>query len=161
MTAIIDAVAPFKPGAEITASGARFVFRHPAQLGFRSACLIRLTMKPIGMISIANGDGLFTDFVEGLQSGQLYGLRAQGPWAPERGDRFDPSKLLVDPYATRLDRPFSYDPRLASFGEDTATLVPKAMLEQPLPPSTPASRYLSPGGLIYEIPVRAFTMLHP
>ena len=36
--------------------------------------------------------------------GQVYGLRAHGPWAPERGHRFNPAKLLLDPYAKVADR---------------------------------------------------------
>ena len=56
--------------------------------------------------------GIFTATVPG-GPGTRYGLRADGPFAPEQGHRFDPSKLLVDPYATRLDRPFAYAPALA------------------------------------------------
>src|SRR5690606_1411946 len=93
--------------------------------------------------------------------GARYGLRADGPWRPELGHRFDASKLLVDPYAIRLDRPFAYDPRLAEFGEDTQSIVPKAVLEAHLPPLNPGRPQFETGGLIYEIPVRAFTMLHP
>src|SRR5262245_44587830 len=44
-------------------------------------------------------------FFSGLAAGQLYGLRAHGPWRPEQGLRFNPAKLLVDPYAIRLIRP--------------------------------------------------------
>src|SRR5690349_15433800 len=38
-------------------------------------------------------------FVTGVQPGQLYGYRVTGPWAPDRGLRFDPDKVLLDPYA--------------------------------------------------------------
>lgn len=37
-------------------------------------------------------------FVPGVQAGQIYGFRAYGPFEPDRGLRFDPSKLLLDPY---------------------------------------------------------------
>jgi len=37
-------------------------------------------------------------FVPGLKAGQIYGYRVTGPWAPERGARFDPKKVLLDPY---------------------------------------------------------------
>jgi len=93
--------------------------------------------------------------------GTRYGLRAAGPFDPERALRFDPAKLLVDPRAKQLDRRFAYDPRLATLGVDTAALVPKAVLPAPLPPLVPALPRFIPGGLIYEINVRAFTMLHP
>ncbi len=39
--------------------------------------------------------------------GAHYGLRAHGPYAPREGHRFNPAKLLVDPYALQLDRPFA------------------------------------------------------
>jgi glycogen operon protein len=161
MAASGEAVAPFKPGAELTASGARFGVQAPGATGV-SVCLFDPADNETARHDLAtSGDGLFTGFVEGLQPGQRYGLRAQGPWRPERGDRFDRAKLLVDPYATRLDRPFTHDPRLALFGEDTAGLVPKAVLEPPLQSLNPGKPVFVPGGLVYELPVRAFTMLHP
>jgi glycogen debranching enzyme len=107
-----------------------------------------------------SSDGTFTATVPG-GPGTRYGLRADGPFAPERGDRFDASKLLVDPYATLLDRPFAWDPRLAEPGADTAALMPKAVAAD-LPPLVPAPPpVFRPGGLVYEIAVRPFTILHP
>lgn len=105
--------------------------------------------------------GLFHATVPGAGAGARYGLRADGPFAPERGHRFDVSKLLVDPHATRLDRPFAYDPRLGAFGVDTAALMPKAVVEAagPLVPAPPP--LFRPGGLVYELPVRPFSMRHP
>jgi glycogen debranching enzyme len=94
-------------------------------------------------------------------AGQRYGYRAEGTWAPEQGLFFDPSKLLVDPYATALDRRFSYDPRLAIRGEDTALLVPKAVVQTPNLPCDPPPPLFVPGGLIYELNVRSFTLRHP
>lgn len=94
-------------------------------------------------------------------SGTRYGYRAGGTWAPERGLWFDPAKLLVDPYAVELDRRFAYDERLGMAGADTSALVPKALVpfSPPLVPLEPP-RFVH-GGLIYEVNVRAFTILHP
>lgn len=50
----------------------------------------------------AVGDGLWGVFVPGLAAGQLYGLRASGPWRPEEGHRFNPARLLLDPWALAL-----------------------------------------------------------
>jgi glycogen operon protein len=47
-------------------------------------------------------------FVPGLRAGQAYGFRADGPWAPERGLRFDGERLLIDPYGTGLAVPAGY-----------------------------------------------------
>ena len=90
-----------------------------------------------------------------------YGYRADGEWAPEQGRWFDPAKLLVDPYARELDRRFVQDPRLTRFGEDTADLVPRAVVPAPSEPLVPAPPKFTRGGLIYEVNVRGFTKLHP
>ncbi|VWX48695.1 glycogen debranching enzyme [Novosphingobium sp. 9U] len=99
--------------------------------------------------------------LDGDLSGTCYGYRAEGVWAPERGHWFDPAKLLVDPYAQELDRAFVQHPRLAQFGSDTSDIVPRAVV----PACAVSAPVRSPlpvrGGLIYELNVGAFTMLHP
>jgi glycogen operon protein len=97
----------------------------------------------------------------GSHAGARYGYRAQGRWAPDEGLWFDSSKLLVDPCALELDRRFVYDPALATFGADTAALVPRAIVPGPLPEVPRQPPVFTPGGLIYEVNVRGFTMLHP
>ena len=112
----------------------------------------------------AEADGVFARFVPGLKAGTRYGFRADGEYAPERGLWFDPDKLLVDPYALEIDRQYVFDQRLSARrgeGTDTAPLLPKAIamaLPKPLPRRPPL---FDEGGLIYEVSVRAFTMLHP
>lgn len=49
-----------------------------------------------------SGNGIWAAFVPGLVAGQLYGLRASGPWQPEAGHRFNPARLLLDPWALAL-----------------------------------------------------------
>ena len=113
---------------------------------------------------------VFHGRIEGLAAETRYGFRVHGPWAPEKGHRFNPAKLLVDPYATRLDRPFRLDPtifdRRASGVErderDSAGAVPKAIVSAPTPirpvirpRSRPRDR------VIYELHVKGFTRLHP
>jgi glycogen operon protein len=108
--------------------------------------------------------GTHTAFVPGLVPGARYGLRADGPYAPAAGQWFDPAKLLVDPHAVALDRPFTWDPRLAAPREaacDNAPWVPKAIVTALPPPAAPPPPVFRPGGLIYELHVRGFTRLHP
>ncbi|MDK9697476.1 MAG: alpha-amylase family glycosyl hydrolase, partial [Siculibacillus sp.] len=108
--------------------------------------------------------------IEGLAAETCYGLRVHGPWAPEKGHRFNPAKLLVDPYAVRLDRPFRLDPTIfdrrasgaAQDDRDSAAVVPKGIVEAPTPirpvirpRSRPRDR------VIYELHVKGFTRLHP
>ncbi len=47
-------------------------------------------------------DGVFCGLLPGLGAGLVYGYRAHGPYAPERGHRFNPNKLLLDPYARQI-----------------------------------------------------------
>ncbi|MEO1541441.1 MAG: glycogen debranching protein GlgX [Pseudomonadota bacterium] len=106
------------------------------------------------------GDGVFRLAVPDLRDGVRYGYRVDGPFAPDDGHRCDPSKLLVDPYATELERPFTYHPDLGTFGADTDDLMPRAVLRKPLPAHR-GPPVFTPGGLIYELNVRGFSMLHP
>jgi glycogen operon protein len=94
-------------------------------------------------------------------SGARYGYRAAGEWAPEQGRWFDQAKLLVDPYAQELDRRFVQHPSLAEFGIETSAIVPRAIVPAPLAPVPSQSPRFACGGLIYELNVRSFTMLHP
>jgi glycogen operon protein len=106
---------------------------------------------------------------QGIVSGTRYGLRAHGPWDPANGMRFNPAKLLVDPWATAIDRPFRLHPALfdrdAPNPEDTAPLMPKAIVGVP-----EAAHSLGPAHrhdfdwdrqVIYELHVRGFSMTNP
>ncbi len=107
--------------------------------------------------------GVFSLFVPGLKPGARYGFRADGPYAPEKGLWFDPSKLLTDPYALTLDWPYRYNTLMAAprwQQVDTAAMMPKAIVTR-LPMVAHRPPCFRPGGLIYEINVRGFTMRHP
>ena len=97
----------------------------------------------------------------GDRHGMAYGYRAEGEWAPDKGLWFDPAKLLVDPHAVTLDRRFVQDPALARFGVDTAHLVPRALVPAAAEAVAVAAPVFARGGLIYEVNVRGFSLLHP
>ena len=109
-------------------------------------------------------------FVAGLAEGARYGLRAQGPYAPHDGHRFNGAKLLVDPYARALDRPFALHPAMYGAGAaddvrddtDSAPYVPKAIVT-PWPAAAAGPRLHVPWSetVVYELHVRGFTRLHP
>lgn len=114
--------------------------------------------------------GIHHGFLKGPGAGTRYGLRAYGPYAPERGLRFNPAKLLVDPYARALDRAFVHDPSLCGTAEDgsldprdTADLVPKAIATAPIraTPRPFAVNRLERPPLVYELHVKGFTRTHP
>jgi isoamylase len=117
-------------------------------------------------------------YVPGLKPGTLYGLRADGPYEPKRGLRFNPAKLLVDPYARALHGQVNTTPLIYPYKvgdendkeadlvidtRDSAPCVPKAVVltddfdwEGDRPPATPWHR-----ALVYELHVKGFTQLHP
>ncbi len=149
-----------RPGANIENGGVRF------SVDSASAHAIWLCLfdgEAETRIAMEKSGDAFTAFVPGIGEGARYGYRADGPFDPDRGRWFDPAKLLMDPHATRIDGPWRHDPRLALPREaafDTAPLVPKAIVERLLPVGRCPAMFRR-GGLIYEINVRAFSMLHP
>lgn len=96
--------------------------------------------------------------IKGLKVGTRYGFRVDGPWAPELGLRFDSSKLLVDPFAWALDGAFIYHHNLTLRGLDTAALVPKCVVQNPLPDVVQLPKHKPE--FIYELPVKAYTQRH-
>ena len=115
-------------------------------------------------------------YVPGLKPGALYGYRVHGPYDPENGHRFNPNKLLVDPYARELvgdiqwgQEQFGYDlnseEKDLSFNEaDSASKMPKCRVIDPKDydwsgdkrPNIPWSKTI-----FYETHVKGFTKLHP
>jgi glycogen operon protein len=114
-------------------------------------------------------------YLPDLRPGQLYGYRVHGPYDPARGHRFNPHKLLLDPYAKALHGAFRWSDalhgyRLGHKGEDlsldrrnSAPGVPKCRVVDTAftwagdrPPRRPWQ-----DTVIYELHVRGFTMRHP
>ena len=102
-------------------------------------------------------------FVPGLEPGQMYAYRAHGPFAPERGLRFDAEKVLLDPYGLAVAVPEAYDRDAASRPGDNAAVAMKSVVADPgrydwegdLPLKRPFAETV-----IYELHVRGFTR-HP
>jgi glycogen debranching enzyme len=141
--------------------GARFVV-HAASATQVWLCLFNKAGEETRLAMQAEG-GMHHVTVSGVKAGQRYGFRADGPWDPDAGQFHDPAKLLADPRATRFDSAWKHDARLAASRADaidTAGLVPKCVLEK-VAISKPPPPLHKPGGLIYEVNVRSFTMMHP
>ena len=149
-------------GATVTAEGVNFaVYSETASALYVS--LYDELDKEIDRFELdGHANNVHSCLIAGIGAGQKYGFRADGPYNPAQGFHFDPHKLLVDPYARRLDRPFVRSPRLRLPREDavdTAPLVPKAIVMGARnPPARP--RRKAPQ-LFYELNVRGFTMRHP
>ena len=101
--------------------------------------------------------------VPGLRPGQLYGFRAQGPFEPQIGMRFDPGKVLLDPYGRGVVVPRNYSRTIATLpGDNGASAMKSVVLDNSIynwegdtPLNRPPSR-----SIIYEMHVRGFTR-HP
>ena len=102
-------------------------------------------------------------FVPGVRPGQLYGYRVHGPAEPEHGLRFDPTKVLLDPYGRGVVIPKNYTPLAARQPGDNAATAMKNVVVDPsaydwegdAPLRRPSARTI-----IYEMHVRGFTR-HP
>jgi glycogen operon protein len=102
-------------------------------------------------------------YVPGLRPGQLYGYRVHGAYAPGEGLRHDPQKLLLDPYAREIGRPFRWTEEVLPVGLDTVHCAPLARVTAERadvganePPQTPWAETV-----VYELHVKGFTKLHP
>ncbi|MBO9581189.1 MAG: glycogen debranching protein GlgX [Sphingobium sp.] len=145
-------------GARLTEGGATFAVRAPRA---EAVTLCLFDGREERRHAMARRGDDWCGEVHGVVAGQRYGYRAEGIWAPAQGLWFDPAKLLVDPYATAIDQRFGWHPALNQYGVETAQLVPWSVLEAPLPDVARAAPVFARGGLIYEVNVRGFTMLHP
>ena len=77
-------------------------------------------------------------YVDGVGPGQRYAYRVHGPWAPEEGHRFNPHKLLIDPYAKAIEGPVLWDRgRTLAYADgddlvidtsDDASAIPKSVV---------------------------------
>ncbi len=102
-------------------------------------------------------------FVPDIGTGQIYGYRVHGPYEPERGMRFDPGKVLLDPYGRAVVVPGKYSRTAASQPGDNCGAAMKSVVTDPqaydwegdLPLRQPFTRTI-----IYEMHVRGFTA-HP
>ena len=120
-------------------------------------------------------DDIWHGYVPGLEPGQLYGYRVYGPYNPAQGHRFNPYKLLLDPYAKALSGPPHWDNSLYGYRvgspyadltigkRDSAPHAPRSVvIDQRFDwgadrrPNTPLR-----DSVIYELHVKGFTQRHP
>jgi len=119
-------------------------------------------------------DEIWHGYLHGLQPGTLYGYRVHGPYVPDEGHRFNPNKLLLDPYAKAHSGHLQWAPEVfgyrigdpdgdLSFDErDSAPFVPKCMVVDSASGERP-DRLRVPWDMtvIYELHAAGYTKLHP
>src|SRR4051812_26884714 len=120
-------------------------------------------------------DQVWHAYLPDVLPGQLYGYRVHGPFEPAQGHRFNPSKVVLDPYAKAVGRELRWDDSLFGYRigdpaadlsrdeRDNAAYAPLASVIDPAftwgddrPPRTPWHKTF-----IYELHVKGFTQLHP
>ncbi|MCD7098041.1 glycogen debranching protein GlgX [Stenotrophomonas sp. MMGLT7] len=120
-------------------------------------------------------DEIWHGYLPDARPGQLYGYRVHGPYAPDAGHRFNPNKLLLDPYAKQIAGQLRWGPQLFGYvlghkdrdlsfdRRDSAAYMPKCAVVDPAftwgrdrSPEVPWS-----DTVIYEAHVRGLTMRHP
>jgi len=157
----------FPLGATVVGDGTNF------SLYSRDASLVELLLfdrddaRPTRVIaldsSIHRSYHYWHVFVAGVQTGQLYGYRVHGWPDPSKGLRFDPAKVLLDPYGRGVVVPKAYSREAARGKGDNAATAMKSVVVDPhlydwqgdTPLNRPASR-----SIVYELHVRGFTR-HP
>ena len=114
-------------------------------------------------VEARSADGVWRLFVPGIGAGQLYGWRAHGESAPEKGQRFDGEKVLLDPYTRAVAGAARYDRRAASQPGDNGAHAFKSVVTDPLrydwTGDAPPKRSWHET-VIYELHVGGFTR-HP
>ena len=161
---------PFPLGATSTPEGLNLAVRAPSA-ELVEACLF-LGDEEVRVPLEARSHGVHHGFLPGVAVGTQYGLRAHGPWEPGRGLRFNPAKLLVDPYARAIvgDVTSPEVPRPGTPGDptqpdprDSAPFVPRGVVVgngfdwgDDAPPATPWAETV-----LYEMHVKGFTAAHP
>jgi isoamylase len=119
-------------------------------------------------------DRVWHAYLPDARPGMFYGYRVFGPWDPARGHRFNPAKILLDPYARIIGRPMTWHPSLFAYAPgtdgdgapeltDTAAYAPLGAITEPAftwgddrPPRTPWHQTV-----IYELHVKGMTAQHP
>jgi isoamylase len=111
-------------------------------------------------------------YLPSVSPGQRYGYRVHGPWNPDAGQRCNPAKLLLDPYAKAVEGqvrwsqacfPYTFGDEDARSDADSAACVPRSVVHNPFfdwgndrPPEVPLNE-----SVIYEVHVKGFTARHP
>jgi isoamylase len=175
MSRIVLPGRPYPLGARPNRKGTNFAL-YSANATKVQLCLFDETGKQTEVISLKEVTAfVWHGFLPGVYAGQRYGYRVHGPWEPEKGLRFNPAKLLVDPYAeavvgdvdwTQPVFPYKFGGEDADVDiekSDSAAGIPKSVVvdhtfdwEGDVPPDTPLS-----DSVIYEVHVRGFSMLNP
>ena len=168
---------PYPLGATADAEGANFAI-FSANATRVEVCLFDASgRREIDRFELPElTDEVFHGHLSEVGPGTFYGFRVHGPFEPEAGHRFNPNKLLLDPYARAHAGKLTWDPAIfgytigaegddLTFDErDSAPFVPKSVIVDPNFDWRGEYRRRNiswANTIIYETHVKGFTQLHP
>ncbi|MEO6804461.1 MAG: glycogen debranching protein GlgX [Granulicella sp.] len=158
---------PYPLGASVTLTGVNFsVFSYHAT---RAELLLFDTedaVQPSCIVDLVPGTNRTSHYwhvhLPGIKAGQLYGYKMSGPYAPDLGHRFDPEKLLLDPYARAISSKSYQRSAAASPGNNTGVAAKSVVADLSVydwEGDRPLHHPFS-STVIYEVHVGGFTR-HP
>ena len=165
--------APYPLGASWDGEGVNFALFSENGSGVE-LCLFDADGGEHRLPLVDRTDHVWHAYLPEARPGQRYGYRVAGPWSPERGHRFNPSKLVLDPYVRLLDGPVRWTEYLhghkAGTGgsleldeRDSGPHMPKGVVIDPAFAWGADRRLETPWEetVIYEVHVKGFTQQHP
>ncbi|MFT3877950.1 MAG: glycogen debranching protein GlgX [Propioniciclava sp.] len=157
-------------GAHMVDGGTRFSLWAPRATRVQVA-LVGTDRRQTNHDLTHHSDGVWTVVVPGVTEGQRYGYRVHGPWSPETGQRFNSSKLLIDPYARAITGGVDYSGPISDHTpesnykpdpRDSSPSVPLSVVVADSPPPRPlAVKPRLEDLVVYETHLKGYTQLHP
>ena len=162
---------PFPLGPDVRDGGTNFAVEAAAADGML-VCLFDGNGAETQIPLLDYDAGVWHGFVPGTGAGQAYGYRAGGRYDPGSGLRFNPAKLLLDPYARAFTGTVAFGPEVLGYAADnpnapsaldSAAHMPRSLVVDETfswsDGARPRHRYADT--IIYEVHVKGFTMRHP
>jgi glycogen operon protein len=166
---------PYPQGATWDGTGVNFSLYSEKGAGVE-LCLFDSDSDDFESITLRECTGhVWHCYLPGIKPGQLYGYRVHGPYEPEQGQRFNPTKLLIDPFTRAISGQLNWDAPVFGYkigdpaadlscdADDDAWAVPKCVVTTPFfdwendrPPLTPLH-----DSVVYELHVKGFTAANP
>jgi glycogen operon protein len=165
---------PYPLGAKVNSLGTNFALYSENASGV-SVCFFDESGKQTDCIALKERTAfVWHGLIKDVRPGQMYGYRIEGPWEPEKGQLFNPAKLLVDPYAEAISGEVDWKAPIFAYkvetgddlqkcDKDSAAGMPKSVVVEhtfdwgnDAPPQTPLS-----DSVIYEVHVKGFSKLNP
>ena len=165
MASVLKSGAPYPLGAHWDGKGVNFALVAP-----HAHSVVLCLFDASGQTELArlpmpdSESGVWHGYLEGAAHGLLYGYRVFGTYAPHQGHRFNPNKLLLDPYARQIVGQYQgQNEFLIDNPLDTGHIAPKSrVVHEPYDWGKDAPPHIPfPETVVYELHIKGFTKLHP